>query len=115
MKKWLLLAGAVLAEVAGTLSLRGAVDHPAWTAVAVSGYVIAFTLLGLTLRAGIPVGVAYGIWGACGVALVALLGVILFSEVLSLTAILGIVVIIIGVVLVQTGVRNENARREVEP
>ncbi|MGH3895258.1 MAG: QacE family quaternary ammonium compound efflux SMR transporter, partial [Rhodococcus qingshengii] len=30
MKKWLLLITAILTEVSATLSLRAALDHPAW-------------------------------------------------------------------------------------
>jgi small multidrug resistance pump len=33
------------------------------------GYVGSFVLLTMVLRAGMPVGVAYGVWTACGVAL----------------------------------------------
>ena len=69
MKKWLLLGGAIAAEVSGTLALRGAVDDAVWIPVVVAGYLVAFVLLALTLREGMPVGVAYGIWGASGVAM----------------------------------------------
>lgn len=103
MSRWFLLAGAILLEVTGTLALRASVDAPAGIAVVVVGYLSAFGLLGLALRAGMPVAVAYGIWGAAGVALVALLGTVLFDEHLSGTALLGIAVIIVGVVLVETG------------
>lgn len=109
MKKWLLLAGAIIAEVVGTLSLRGTVDHPAWITLVVVGYVGAFGLLGLTLRAGVPVGVAYGIWGASGVALVALFGAVLFGEALTLLQIVGIGVIILGVVVVELGSHDDTA------
>lgn len=68
MRKWLLLVGAIVAEVIGTMSLRATVDQATWTPIVVVAYLTAFTLLGLTLRAGVPVGVAYGIWGASGVA-----------------------------------------------
>lgn len=105
MRNWLLLAGAILAEVAGTLTLRATVEHPAWTPAVVVSYVLAFLLLGLTLRTGMPVGVVYGIWGASGVALVALLGTVLFDEMLSVGALIGIAVIIAGVALVETGSR----------
>ena len=30
MKKWLLLAGAIISEVAGSLALQAGQDHPAW-------------------------------------------------------------------------------------
>ena len=65
MKRWLLLLGAIIAEVLGTMSLRAAVDHSAWSIGVITGYLIAFMLLGLALGQGIPIGVAYGMWGAC--------------------------------------------------
>ena len=89
----MLLAGAIITEVIGTLSLRATVDHPAWIGLVAAAYLTAFVLLGLTLRTGMAIGVAYGIWGACGVALVALLGAVLFGESLSIPAIAGIAVI----------------------
>lgn len=98
--------GAIVAEVFGTMALRAAVDNPLWVIGVICGYVVAFTLLGLALGQGIPVGVAYGIWAAAGVALVAILGVVIFGETLSFLAILGIVTIIAGVYIVQTGQRD---------
>lgn len=109
MKGWMLLSGAIIAEVFGTLSLRAAVEHPGWTAVVVAAYLAAFGLLGLALRTGMPIGVAYGIWGAAGVALVAILGAVVFDEALSAQAIIGIVVIIAGVFIVETGSRTHSA------
>ncbi|MHA2787756.1 DMT family transporter [Corynebacterium sp. S7] len=109
MKKWLLLGGAIASEVTATLSLRASVDQPAWIVVVVIGYLLAFGFLGLTLREGMSVGVAYGIWGACGVAAIALLAMVLFGEMLSTGALLGIIFIIIGVVLVESG-SSENTQ-----
>lgn len=112
LKRWLLLIGAIIAEVLGTMCLRAAVDQPLFIIGVVIGYIVAFTLLGLALGQGIPIGVAYGIWAAAGVALVAILGAVLFGETLSFTAILGIVTIMAGVFIVQTGQQNP-ARAEV--
>jgi small multidrug resistance pump len=49
------------------------------------------------------VGVAYAVWGACGVALTALLSAVFFDEHLSVVTALGILVIIAGVVTVHAG------------
>lgn len=114
MKKWMLLGGAIAAEVLGTMSLRATVDHAAWLPVVVIGYLAAFYLLGLTLRTGVPIGVVYGIWGASGVALTALLGAMLFAELLSVSAVAGITLIIIGVILVETGSRRPEATAPME-
>lgn len=101
--RWPLLIAAILAEVSGTLSLRAAVDHGGWIPVVVVCYVAAFTLIGLTLRTGMKIGVVYDIWSAIGVSLVAALGVIIFGETFSAAGIAGIGIIIAGVVLVETG------------
>ena len=39
MKKWLLLAGAIVSEVTASLALQAAQDHPAWYVVVGVGYV----------------------------------------------------------------------------
>ncbi|WP_293785300.1 multidrug efflux SMR transporter [uncultured Aeromicrobium sp.] len=109
MRKWLLLAGAIAAEVAATMALRASIDRTAWIALVVAGYLAAFTLLALALRENLPIGVAYGIWGAAGVALTAVLGAAIFGETLSPPAVAGLGLIIAGVVLVETGSRHRRA------
>ena len=104
MIAWLFLAGAILTEVTAALSLRAATHGArAWYAVVVVGYVTAFGLLALALAEGLPLGVAYGVWSAAGVALTALLGSLLFSEPFSWIMAAGIALIVGGVVLVQSG------------
>lgn len=103
MTTWLLLAGAIACEVTGSLSLRAAVDNPAWYAVVAVGYVSAFALLAQVLRRGMPLGVAYGIWGATGVALTAVLSAVIFGEPFTAVMALGIGLIIGGVLLVDLG------------
>lgn len=103
VKKWLLLGGAILAEVTGSLSLKASLGHPGWYALVALGYVTAFTLLAFVLRAGMPLGVAYGIWGAIGVALTAVLGAVLFGEALNAVMAMGVVLIVGGVLLIEFG------------
>lgn len=93
----------MISEVIGTMSLRAGVDRPAWYALTAVAYVVAFVLLGLTLRTGVAIGVAYGIWGALGVTLTAVFGTLIFGEHLGAVAIAGIGLIIVGVVLVESG------------
>lgn len=103
MKKWLILAGAIALEVTATLSLKGAMDFPALYAVVVIGYLGSFVALSLVLRAGMALGVTYGIWGASGVMLTAVLSSLLFGEPLTAVMGLGIVLIIGGVLCVELG------------
>jgi small multidrug resistance pump len=113
--KWVLLAGAILTEVAGTLGLRAFQDHPGWLALVVPGYLASFVFLSAVLRAGMPIGVAYGIWGACGTALTAILAAVIFGEPFTLPVVVGIGLIIAGVLVVELGSqRAESARRAVQ-
>ena len=113
--KWLLLAGAIITEVAGSLSLKGALEEPLLYNVVFVGYGAAFVLLTLVLRAGIPIGVAYGIWGALGVALTALLSAAIFGEPLTPVMLAGMALVIAGVLVVEIGSgRAQKKAAEVE-
>lgn len=98
-----LMSGAVVAEVCATLSLKGALTNPWLYIVVVIGYVAAFTCLDATLRAGMPIGVAYGIWAALGVALTATLSFLIWNEPMTWPMVLGIGLIILGVLLIELG------------
>ena len=100
---YLLLVGAILFEVAGTISLRLAIDNKRWYAAVAVGYVVSFSLLGLSLANGMTVGIAYGIWAAAGVALTAVLSRFLFKDPLTWLMGLGIVLIMGGVLLIELG------------
>ncbi len=103
MSKWTMLAVAIVSEVVGTLSLRAALDHRAWFALVAIGYLVAFALLGAVLAAGMPVGVAYGIWSASGVVLTAVLAALVFRDPLTEQIGIGIAAVIGGVLLVELG------------
>ncbi|OZD15195.1 QacE family quaternary ammonium compound efflux SMR transporter [Rhodococcus sp. 15-649-1-2] len=102
---WWLLAGAIVTEVMATLSLRASEGGRKkwWLVPVVAGYGAAFTLLALTLSAGMAVGVAYGVWAASGVALTAIAGRYLFREPLTWVMGAGIALIIGGVLLIEIG------------
>lgn len=100
----LLLASAICSEVAATLSLRMAtVGSKRWYVPVTGGYLFAFMLLAVVLDLGMPLGIAYGIWTATGVALTAILSRILFNESLTWLMGIGITLIVGGVLLVEVG------------
>jgi small multidrug resistance pump len=102
---WVLLSLAIVLEVTGTLSMRASEGFTrlGFTLLTVVGYLGAFSLLGMVLKQGMPVGVAYGIWAGAGVALVALLGRFVFGEPLTMAMWAGFLLIIAGVWLVESG------------
>lgn len=100
---WLTLAGGIILEVGATLAMRASdgFRKRAWIIPVVIGYVASFTLVSMTLSMGMPVGIAYGVWSACGVAMVAVLGRLLFDEPLTPLMVAGIVLIIGGVLTIE--------------
>ncbi len=109
--RWLLLGAAIVSEVAAALALQAAVDVPGWYALVVAGYRTAVWFLTRVLKAGMAVGVAYGIWGASGVALTAVGATVLFGQPLTGLMILGLVLIVAGVLLVELGSQRAHAAR----
>jgi small multidrug resistance pump len=67
--------------------------------IVIVGYVASFALLAVVLKT-MPVGIVYAIWSAVGVALVAVLGKLIFDDPVPPLAMIGIVLIIGGVVMV---------------
>ncbi|MGO2533392.1 DMT family transporter [Arthrobacter rhombi] len=101
---WLFLIGAIIFEVFATVSLRMAsTGKKKWFIGVIVGYLIAFSMLVLTLSTGMALGVAYGIWAAAGVALTAVLSKFLFKEPLTLIMGAGIALIVGGVLLIEIG------------
>jgi small multidrug resistance pump len=102
---YLLLGLAIVCEVTGTLALKASdgFSRLAPSLVVVVGYGLSFVLLALVLKSGIPVAVAYTIWSAIGVALIAVLGRIVFGEELATLQVVGIVLVVGGVAAIQLG------------
>ena len=74
-----------------------------WILPLVVFYALAFFFLAVTISYGMPVAIAYGIWSAVGVAVIALLARVIWKEPLTPRMILGLVLIMAGVLLVEIG------------
>jgi small multidrug resistance pump len=112
MLTWLLLSGAILCEVTGTMALRSSdgLTRPVPSVITAVGYLASFGMLSQVLRLGMPVGIAYGVWAAVGVMLVAILGRILYGEALTSVMIAGFALIAAGVALVELGAPHTSGR-----
>ena len=93
------LAIAILAEVIGTSALKASAGFTkAGPSIAVAaGFAAAFFFLSLALRT-IPMGIAYAIWGGCGLTLIVIIGAVVFREIPDVGAVIGFALIGIGVV-----------------
>src|SRR5690606_28466422 len=103
--KYLFLLGAILAEIIGAIATRQSDGfNKFWpSCIAVIGVVGAYFLLSLSLKSGMPIGVAYGIWAALGITILAIIGVFFFKEPLSFIQVIGIIMIVGGVLALELG------------
>lgn len=102
---WLFLSLSIVSEIIATLSLRASdgFRKKIWVLPLAVFYALAFFFLAVTISYGMPVAIAYGIWSAVGVALIALLARIIWKEPLTPRMIFGLVLIMAGVLLVELG------------
>lgn len=96
---WVLLVGAIAAEVTATsaLKLSDGLTRLLPSVVVAVGYILSFVLLAQVLRQ-LQVSVAYAIWSGVGTAAITVIGISALKEPVTAAKILGIVLIIGGVV-----------------
>jgi small multidrug resistance pump len=109
------LACAIASEVSATLAFRAAVYGYWWYLLVVPGYVVSFVLLAVVLRQGLSIGVAYGIWSACGIAATALGSMVLFGDRLTWIAVAGFTSIVAGVAMMESGSHDDVAAERPGP
>jgi len=97
---WLYLAIAILSEVVATSLLKAADGFTRWvpSVIVIAGYACSFFFLSLTLRV-IPLGIAYAVWSGVGLALVSLVGWVVYKQTLDLPALIGIGLIVAGILV----------------
>lgn len=93
---------AVLLDVAANVFMKLSngfkKKRPAF--IAIVCILAAFTALSFAIE-GIPLSVAYGIWGGLGLIVTALAGIVLFKERIRPSGWLGMLLVIAGVVLIK--------------
>ncbi|KAF3998428.1 DMT family transporter [Glaciimonas immobilis] len=97
---WLYLGIAIVAEVIATSALKASNEFTRLlpSVVVVVGYLIAFYFLSLTLRT-LPVAIVYAMWSGIGIALIAMIGWLVFKQTLDAGALIGLGLIVAGVVV----------------
>ena len=100
MTTYIYLATAIVAEVIATSALKSSEGFSKLlpSIVVVAGYGTAFYFLSLTLRT-MPIGIVYAVWSGVGVALISVIGWLVFNQSMDLAAIIGITLIVLGVVI----------------
>ena len=99
MHHWLFLSGAILVEVAGTISMKlsEGFTRPIPSVLIFIFYIISFVALTFAIEK-IEVSTAYTIWAGVGTALIAIIGLVYFGEPATAIKFISIILIIIGVI-----------------
>ncbi|MEI6755759.1 MAG: multidrug efflux SMR transporter [bacterium] len=106
--QWVYLLLAIISEIIATLSLRASVGFTKtiWLFPIAIGYGLALYLMSVSLKLGMPVGVAYAVWSAVGIVCVALAAKVIWNDPLTAKMMLGFALIIVGVAFVQLGTKH---------
>lgn len=102
MNRWAFLGLAIISEVIATTSLKSTEGFTKLvpSIIVVVGYTAAFYFVSLTLDT-LPVGIVYAIWSGVGIALIAIISVIVLDQKLDAGAVVGMGLIIAGVVVMR--------------
>ena len=103
IKTYLFLIGAIFCEVAGTMLLPASQNFTKMfpTISLAIIYISALYLLTFVVNK-LPIAIVYATWSGLGIFTIAILGYIFFKQNLSWQAIIGLFLIVIGVILVNS-------------
>jgi small multidrug resistance pump len=104
MQHWILLATAIVLEVAGTTSMKlsDGLSRLIPSVLVFVFYAASFVAFSIALKR-IEVSVAYAIWAGIGTAAIAVIGILYFSESVTALKLFSIVLIVAGVVGLNLG------------
>ena len=103
LKTYLFLIGAIFCEVAGTMLLPISQNFTKFlpTLALATFYLAAFYLLTFVVNK-LPIAIVYATWSGLGIFTIAILGYIFFKQTLAWQAVMGLFLIVIGVILVNS-------------
>ena len=104
MLHWYCLAGAIVLEIAGTMSMKlsQGFTRTLPSILLFAFYGVSFALMTVAVKK-IDVSVSYAIWSGVGTATIALIGVFWFREALTWIQVASIVLIVAGVIGLRVG------------
>jgi len=113
MKGYVTLSISILGELFGTTMLKMTEGFTVLlpSIGVVAGYGLSFYFFSLCLKT-IPLSLAYAIWSGVGTALTAIIGMAVWGEVFTSFKIMGILLIIGGVILLNSSKKVDETNKE---
>ncbi|SEL63812.1 spermidine export protein MdtJ [Kosakonia sacchari] len=110
---WILLAFAIVAEITGTLSMKWASVNDSQTGFILMLAMITLSYIFLSFAVKkIALGVAYALWEGVGILFITLFSVFLFDEPLPVLKVTGLATLVLGIVLIKSGMRKPRQERD---
>ena len=100
---YIFLAFAIILEITGTSFVKDTAGFTRWvpSIICLGTICISYYFMSHVV-AFIPVGITYATWSGLGIAAITVIGVFKYNQIPNVPTIIGLVLIIIGVVIVNT-------------
>jgi small multidrug resistance pump len=99
------ITAAIVLQVVGVTALRASqgLTRPVYAAAAFGGLVGSIVPVGRAIESGMSLAVAYSLWTGAGIACAAIGGAVLFGDALTRRQQLGLTLVLVGVVALESG------------
>ena len=100
---YIFLALAIILEITGTSYIKDTEGFTRWVPSIICLVTICFSYYLMSHVVGfIPVGITYATWSGLGIVAITIIGVFKYNQIPNIPTIIGLVLIIIGVIIVNT-------------
>ena len=100
---YILLGVAIVGEIIATGSLKATDGFTKWTPSLISILAISICMFTMSHVVKIlPIGITYATWSGVGIIALSLIGVFKYKQIPNLATTIGLVLIVIGVIIVNT-------------
>ena len=100
---YILLAFAIVLEITGTSFVKDTVGFTRWvpTIICLVTICVSYYLMSHVVSF-VPVGITYATWSGLGITAITIIGVFKYNQVPNIPTIIGLILIIVGVIIVNT-------------
>ena len=100
---YIFLAFAIVLEITGTSFVKDTEGFTKWIPTIICLGTICFSYYLMShVVSYIPIGITYATWSGLGIAAITIIGIFKYNQVPNISTIIGLILIIIGVVIVNT-------------
>ena len=100
---YIFLAMAIVLEITGTSFVKATAGFTKWIPSIICLGTICFSYYLMShVVSFIPIGITYATWSGLGIAAITIIGVFKYNQIPNIPTIIGLILIIVGVVIINT-------------